>query len=218
MKPLLFITSLLLCFLSFGQTIGKPTYYADVNGYLISNKLFKEKASMDKPINERYFSIVFENDTCNIKKLVKRKNYGRLTSTKKEALLSNLNTNSTNSKERYVVILYFPGTDKCNGGVASYNGSKNHIYNSRYIKRSLKKYDHKLFWVHKYDPTINFKTIRSVDWQPDEKQMVEKQFFKHNYPCNSFVVIDTENGNYISLLGESGASSVIDIVKEMGAP
>ncbi|MDG5491409.1 hypothetical protein [Psychroserpens sp. SPM9] len=216
MKSFVSLIFLLTCLSSLGQSI-KPTYYADVNGYIIEKRVFLEKSSVDKPINERYFSVTFKNDTCHIKKLVKRKNYGRLTDSKLKELLSNINADTKGSNEKLITISYHPGRDGCNNGNMDYNGIRNNIYNIRLIKRALKKYNHKTYWVHKYDASLDFHRAKGIDWQLDANQMIEKLFFKHSYPCNSFVVINTKNGNYISLLGESGADSVIDIVKELGS-
>ena len=116
---------------------------------------------------------------------------------------------------KYTIIKYHPGRDRCNGGRVKYNGHRNHAFGKKYIQKLYKDYNVKTFWIHKKDSTVNFKDSGWINWQLDINQIVEKLFFKYHYPCGSFVVINNESKNYISIFGEYGASTVIEIVEEM---
>ena len=214
MKRFIFFIALLYCCSGWSQTQEKPIYYADVNGYVISKDTFVSKIR-DANNKLKHLSILFENDTCYIRKLVNRKNFGKLNSTQKQSLFSILNGNTDLIQEKYVVILYHPGRDSCNGGRFYSNGIKNNIYTRNYKKKVDKKYHSKTYWFHKKDKSIDFESINYINWQLDKDEVIEKLFFKHHYQCNSFVVINNSNGNYISILGESGLPSVIEVLEEM---
>ena len=190
----------------------KLIYYYDVDGSKISKKNYVEKSSRYKSLNKNYLSTTFENDTCYIKKLVKRKNYGKLKKSELDSLYKTIN-NTTKSNQKFTLIHYHPGRDGCNDGSISSNGIKNNIYNKQYLRR-LKK-DYKIYWIYKKDETLNFEKAKSIDWQIDKNQFIEKTFFKYHYLCNSFVIIDNDTGNYISIFGESGGQTVIEIAEEM---
>ncbi|MEH6537492.1 MAG: hypothetical protein V7719_13930 [Psychroserpens sp.] len=215
MKGLLFTISLLLSFSCLSQTIEKPVYYLDVNGYSIPKDVFIKKSSRNAHINESYFSITFENDTCYLRQLVKRKNYGRLNKSQRAKLFSNLNTNTKTPEEKFSIILYHPGRDTCNNGHFRSNGIKNNIYGKGYLRKLKTYFDYKIFWVHKKDESIKFNRVSYINWQQDKNQFIEKLFFEYHYLCNSFLIINNSTGNYISIFGESGGNTVVKIAKEI---
>nr|WP_321228091.1 hypothetical protein [uncultured Psychroserpens sp.] len=213
MKMLLFHIILFTSFYGFGQTSSKPIYYYDVNGDQMSKEDYSIKSSRYKSLDEIYIALAFEKDTCYIALLKKRKNLGKLSASQLENLFSNLE--NSNSKKKFSIIQYHPGRDGCNNGRYKSNGHENNIYHRGYIKKLKTILDHNIYWVHKKDETIKFNRIKYIDWRLDKDQFIEKLFFEYHYGCNSFVIINNLNGNYISILGESGGNTVMEIAKEM---
>lgn len=194
----------------------KSVHFLNENGYEISKELYKEEYR-NRKYNISYLSITFENDTSYFIKPVKRKNYGRLSDNQFEKLKSfiyNIKLDMT-YQNKYSIIKYHPGRDRCNGGRVKYNGNKNHALGKKYIQKLQKSFNIETFWIHKKDTTVNFKNSGWINWQVDKQQIIEDLFFKYHYPCGSFVVINNETKNYISIFGEYGASTVEETVEEM---
>ncbi len=86
-------------------------------------------------------------------------------------------------------------------------------------KHLLKKLDDDVgiqnYWIHKKDKQVQYHKIKSIDWQLDKNETVEKLFFKLHYPCHSFVIVDNFSKNYISFFGEYHSQQIVVFVKEM---
>jgi len=50
-----------------------------------------------------------------------------------------------------------------------------------------------------------------IKWYKDPNELTEKLFFKHHYPCSSFVVI-APNGDFISYFGEFSQKRVFNAI------
>ncbi|MDT0557440.1 hypothetical protein RM697_02190 [Ichthyenterobacterium sp. W332] len=210
-------TSFILFFslLAFCQNKEKPIYYIDVDGAIITKKIFIEKKR--KPIdNGGYLNIYLENDTCFVSKLIPRKNYGILKENEHLNLLNQIKDNSKKIISYYTLILYHPGKDQCNGG-RTFNVHKipRNIFSTKYVKHLRRKENYSVFWIHQKDSELNFTKKGIIKWQSDKDQYVENMFFKYHYSCNSFVIINNKTREYISVFGESGAPTVLDVVDEM---
>ncbi|MEN8817084.1 MAG: hypothetical protein ABF274_09480 [Nonlabens sp.] len=57
-----------------------------------------------------------------------------------------------------------------------------------------------------------FETEVLLPWQYDPKGLIEKQFFKYHYPCESYVVINPY-GVYKSYFGEYGPDQAFEDLK-----
>lgn len=193
----------------------KPVYYYDLNGYEISKENYSIKANRFKPTDERLIPILLETDTCYISILKKRKNIGRLSKSQLTSLLKYLNYAEGKIVNQYSVILYHPGRDRCNDGRFRSNGHDNNIYDRKLPKRIKSVLNCNIFWIHKKDESLKFHRARYIDWQLDKEQFLEKLFFEYHYGCNSFVIINNSTGEYISLLGESGGNSLLEIAQEI---
>ena len=208
MKNFFFIFLFLVPLLGSSQK-QKPVYYYDINDYQISEKVYLEKYR-NREDNISYHSLSFENDTSYIQKLVKRKQYGKLNLEVLNELMNFLNSKQELKKEKYTIIQYHPGKDRCNGG--EFRGNR---YNRSYLKKLKKSLSFNNYWIHKEDSSIKFNKPPWIDWQLDSNQLIEKLFFKYHYPCYSFVIINNQTRNYISILGEYGDYSLLKLAEEI---
>lgn len=204
-KTLTILLFFKLCFVS-SQT-KKPVYYYDVNDISISEKLYLAKYQ-NKKDSIYYHSIVLENDTCYIQKLVKTRGIGRVKIDDFKLLNSTLN--KTELTKKFSIIIYHPGKDRCNGGRALGRG-----HNQKFYKRLKDKYNVSIHWVHKMDTSINFIDHKGVQWMTDKNKVVEKLFFKYNYPCSSFVIINNATRKYTYQFGEYNLEYMQDMLKWM---
>lgn len=142
--------------------------------------------------------------------MYKRKNYGTLSKEDFKSLNTFLNNSNFKPKADFSIIQYHPGKDRCNGG--NFFGNR---YNRGYLKKMKRKMQFNNYWIHKKDSKLNFMQPRGIDWQLDINQIVENIFFKHHYPCSSFIIIDNRTKSYISIFGEYGDYHVIEVAEEM---
>jgi hypothetical protein len=192
----------------------KPRYYYDENELQISKELYNKKVNLDKG-KYKYLKLNFKNDTCYVSLLVRRKKYGKLKIIELDSLHRSLTDTITNSRERYTIIQYHPGADKCNNGKALVMLDKKTVLNKRLFKKAKKDFGLKNYWIHKNDEKVNYKKVKSVNWQVDKNRTVEKLFFKLHYPCHSFVIIDNQTGNFVSYFGEYHSLLIIELFKEL---
>ncbi len=81
------------------------------------------------------------------------------------------------------------------------------------MERTIERYKNtKVFYVYKENEGI--KKYQGVKWIKDPERIIEQTFFKHHYPCGSFVVIG-KNGDYQSYFGEYPVSYVLDAVRAL---
>lgn len=156
--------------------------------------------------------LCFENDSLVVCVIVNRKNHGQLDQKDFLKLKSSLSPNQDLNNE-LIVIIYYPGKDKCNDITEPSGGS----FFDRDYMRKLKRIasvDH--FWIYKDDENLHYYQPNEGNWQADKDKLVEQLFFKLHYPCFSTVVIDSK-GNYIANFGEFGKTLVWDISKELMA-
>ena len=53
-----------------------------------------------------------------------------------------------------------------------------------------------------------------IDWFPDPGHLIQNTFFKHHYPCGSYVIINP-NGDYYAYYGEYALDDVIVNARKM---
>lgn len=144
-------------------------------------------------------------DSLNQKKLVERTETGKVENI--EVYLSLISNRSSKKLDysRPIVIIYYPGKDKCNS----------HAYPT---KKSLKSWyltlENGIQDQNANAPIYLYKENEGLDryegiieWYKDPNGMTEKLFFNYHYLCSSFVVI-SPNGKYISYFGEFGQNYV----------
>ncbi len=107
-----------------------------------------------------------------------------------------------------IVIMYHPGEDLCNS--SAFKNYKTNLYDKKWIVDWFKQLEDGLFQLNQIQPIYIYKDKKGLEkyngilnWHKDPEGIIEKLFFKHHYPCWSFVVI-SKSGKYISYFGESG--------------
>jgi hypothetical protein len=155
-----------------------------------------------------YFEI--QGDSINHRKIIFREQKGKIENRfeivdlLKKDLDLNINVNE------FIVIVYYPGKDACNSsGSSDENWIKNKFANLEqgvYALTNTKP----IYLYQKNEGLEKYNNI--ITWKQDPNNIIEKTFFKHHYPCSSFVVID-ENGNFFSYFGEFVPEQIHDAIK-----
>lgn len=206
MKFKLLIVFILFSLLSVSQVAQDPTAsftYYDTNGKEISKRKFEKKRNTYKVLD-----IVL--DSLKEKRLIERYEIGKLknVNTVYKFLSSELNISLDTTQS--LVIIYYPGVDRCNSSGNATKESNKKRFEKMEVK--LKKFTSNsvLYMVKQNEPI--FKTEVLVPWLYDPKGLIEKYFFKHHYPCKSYVVINPY-GVYKSYFGEYDHDQAIEDVK-----
>jgi len=182
---------LLLSIFIFSCSSTKDYSYFDENTIEISKKAFNKKRQTRK-----YLPITIDSTTL---KLTTREKRGTLNNMSKffETLEAGLNTKLDTSKP--IAIIFYPGEDDCNNSGTT---------NKEWIKNWHEQLEDGLEQVAQIKPLYVYKNSKGIedydgllDWKQDPNQFIEQLFFKHHYPCKSFVVISGK-GDYISYFGE----------------
>lgn len=201
-KQILFFLLLFNCAIIHGQE-------KIVKFYNVAHQEIDKKEFLEYQNSQQYRDIYFENDSSVVGLLVRIKNLGKLNQEQFKQLNHNLDTNK--KKEDFMVIIYYPGKDKCNG---SERKSGWNVFNRDYLKNLNKIGSYSHYWIYKNDENLKYYYPKKINWTKDKNQFIEKTFFKYHFPCFSFVVIDNE-GNYISKFGEFGKQEVWEISREL---
>lgn len=215
MKFYLFLSFIFISVSTFAQD-DKPRYFYDENELQITDSLFIKKLNLNKN-KFKYLNLNFQNDTCYVSLLVRRKNYGKLKQVEFDSLQKSLTNGIISPKEKYTIIQYHPGADKCNSGKAFVMPDKKNVLEKRFFKKINKDSGIKNYWIHKKDEKVEYHKVKSVHWQLDINEIVESLFFKLHYPCHSFVIIDNFTKNYISFFGEYHSGQIVDYFKELSS-
>lgn len=202
-KRFFILTTLFIANYGFSQE--KKLFFYNENIEEITKDEFYKQRNYQKNLD-----LYFENDTLINCVLIQRKNYGQLSEEDFKKLKNSLSSN-TNLDGELIVIVYYPGKDRCNGmeRISTWN-----IFDNDYLRklRKINSYNH--FWIYKNDENLKYYHPRKVKWTKDIDQIVEKLFFKFHFPCFSSVVID-KRGNYISYYGEFGKQEIWEMSSEL---
>lgn len=201
--PLIFTLILINFQTVFSQS--KAMKFYDVNFQNISEKEFK---NLSKQKNYRINQYDLEDQIANI--LYQPKTKGKLTREQFDMLKDHVDKLNP-LRDGYIIIIYYPGKDRCNGreGNSTWN-----IFDRDYQKEINKLIVTNQYWIYKNDENLKYYYPKKINWKKDENQFIENLFFKMHYPCFSSVVIDQE-GNFISNLGEFGKQSIIEDIKAL---
>lgn len=166
-----------------------------------------------KPITEEEYEkrrwehrlMRIQGDSSHHKILSVREYHGILENRKiLDSLLSSA-TNKVIDSSKTIVIIYYPGKDRCNSsGLATKSSAR--VWNRRLKKRLYKITGTEPVYIYKNKEGLE-KYDGIVTWHKDPNGIIEKTFFKYHYPCQSFVAISKE-GNFISLFGEFSKEDV----------
>ncbi|REH54929.1 hypothetical protein C7448_102462 [Tenacibaculum gallaicum] len=202
-----FLTSLII-FISLNS-------YAQLKDTIFLNedfiKLTKETYFSNEK-NEHFFHFQIQEDSTTIAliKVAKRK-HGRIdinTHNKIKKYLFYLSDEKIDSTKT-IIINYFPKQDNC--CIANNPWSKASIKNfKRFVQELKNKENISQFFIFKDTRTVNnFSDYFS--WYPDKESIMEKTFFKFQYPCYSYIII-RPNGNYFTFRGEYYAPEIIGVL------
>lgn len=180
--------------------------FFDENNKEIDRSKFNEQLSTYK-----YLEI--PGDSVNHKKLIKREARGKINNREElQTLLENATHRKINS-EKPIVVIYYPRKDKCNTTGLNVDESL--------IRSSNRRLKSKLYQIAEIEPIYIYKNNKGLKkhgrvfkWVKDPEGIFEKTFFKHYYPCSSYVVI-SKNGEYISYLGEFAKEQVWESTEEI---
>ena len=182
---------LLLSIFIFSCSSTKDYSYFDENTIEISKKDFNKKKKTGG-----FLEITIDSMS---RKLTTREKRGTLNNMPKfiETLEAGLNTKLYTSKP--ISIIFYPGQDDCNRVLST---------RTDMALERFKQLEVGLQQVANIKPLYIYKDAKGLenyegllDWKEDPNQFIEHLFFKHHYPCNSFVVISSK-GDYISYFGE----------------
>lgn len=180
------------------DTIAPNIRYFDENDKEISESMFNRVRSTGIMLD-------IPGDSIHHRKLTFREMEGTINDRKGLQLLLENATNIKLDSGKPIVVIYYPGADSCNSTGTT---------DSRYIKKWYQKLEDRLYekaqvkplYIYKdYDGLQKFHGI--LQWNKDPEGVIERLFFKHHYPCYSFVVI-SKDGDFISYFGEFGKGSV----------
>lgn len=168
------------------------TKYFDENNKEISKSEFNRIRSTNKLLD-------IPGDSLHHKKLTLRENRGKINDRKALELLLEKELDQELDPNKPIIIIYYPGGDSCSSSKAT---------NKKGIDSWYSQLEEGLDLVAKVKPIYIYKDNEGlkkydgiVEWKKDPEGIVEKLFFKHHYPCSSFVAI-SKNGEYISYFGE----------------
>jgi hypothetical protein len=185
--------------------IGNKTKYFDENNIEISKSKFNRIRSTNKLLD-------IPGDSVNHKKLTLREKRGKITN---RALLESLLEKETNQEldsTKPIVIIYYPGKDRCNSSGSATKESRK-IWFGQLEDGVNQVAQTKPIYIYKDKEGLE-KHDGVLTWHKDPEGTIERLFFKYHYPCSSFVVI-SKDGNYISYFGEFGKQYVWEATQLM---
>lgn len=170
--------------------------YFDANDRQITYSEFK------RAMSSKHF-LEIPGELPNSKKLITREQRGLI---KDKHLIDELLEVTSGRKvapNKNTVIIYYPGKDDCNKTISL---SKPTIETME--SELMATFQITPFYIFKNDKRLK-RYANFLDWHKDPEEFFEKTFFKHHYPCTSFVII-SPNGNYISYFGEFSTQKLYD--------
>jgi len=188
--PLIF--GILISSCSSTKTRKDTTRYFNENNVEISQLKFNQIRSTPE-------FLAIAGDSAHHKKLVVREKRGKITD---RAFLESLLEKETNQEidsNQPLVIIYYPGKDRCNSSSSATKESK---------RIWFKKLEEGVRQIAPTKPIYIYKDRKGLEiyhgvltWHKDPEGTVESLFFPDHYACSSFVVI-SKSGEYISHFGE----------------
>ena len=109
-------------------------------------------------------------------------------------------SNTSIDSNKPLVIIYYPGKDKCNSSGSSTRRSTKVWYNK--MEKGINKIEpSNIVYVYKDSTDLFERHDGFKDWKQDPNKVIEKTFFKTHPPCGGYVLI-SDSGRYISHLAE----------------
>jgi hypothetical protein len=187
-KTILFLLPILFVSLFGNAQQVEKTKYFDTENKQITEKEFKQLRSTNKVLD-------IVGDSTNHKKLINREGSGKIEINKLVLALENATSTKIDSNTT-IIIVYYPGEDPCNSSGNTDGVIAKHKETERSAKQLAKT---KTLYIYK--DLKGLERYDGLSWVKDPEGLIEQSFFKHHYPCGSFVVI-SKTGEYISYFGE----------------
>ena len=171
------------------------------------------KAEFEKPHDPNiFYKLKFELDTLTAHIKVQRIKKGKVTQELLDLIRCELSTlaNQPIPQENLLVINYYHGPDPCNSGDHSYTRD---MYNL-YAKKVSKLSDVSQFYVCKSENGTRSRFGKDIQWIHDKNGTIEKTFLPVQYPCGSFVLLDSAGNFYV----QKGEYNVLDLLKLLKKP
>lgn len=205
-KILLTLTfGILICSCSSSKVGNDTTKYFDEKNLEINKSTFERIRSTNKLLD-------IPGDSANHKKLILRETRGKITN---RALLESLLEKEINQEidsSKPIVIIYYPGKDPCNSSTSATKEAMQFWY-GQLEDRINQIAKTKPIYIYKEKEGLE-KYVGVITWYKDPEQTIERLFFEHHYPCNSFVIL-SKDGNYISYFGEFGKEQVWEAIQSI---
>jgi len=180
--------------------------------YLNDNFTFITRVEFEKDSeNELDYDLRFKTDSTFVNIKVQRIKKGILNLKVLDSIKHYLSKNSNQiiDSNDIIFINYYPGNGPC-----SSNGYKNNFKNEyQRLYRKFEKIENlKQFSVYK--SSIGLEGFGSeINWSPDNKSLVERNFYPIHYPCGGYIIIKPD-GTYISQRGEYCYSkTLLEVIK-----
>tara|TARA_B100000953_G_scaffold299413_1_gene299229 strand:- start:605 stop:1162 length:558 start_codon:yes stop_codon:yes gene_type:complete len=133
------------------------------------------------------------------KKIYPVERFGQLNRSVLDSVLKNSGNISIDSNKP-LVIIYYPGKDKCNSSGSSTRRSTKVWYNK--MEKGINKIEpSNIVYVYKDSTDLFERHDGFKDWKRDPNKVIEKTFFKTHPPCGGYILI-SDSGRYISHLAE----------------
>ena len=143
--------------------------------------------------------------------LIKREMSGQIDFEQLDSIVKAFDVRAMRSDD-ILIFHYYPGPDRINStGTTNENWLRTR-YN-KYLRKLAKKKTRVPRFVYKNRQGLE-KYRGIINYIPDKNNIIENTFFKINYPCGSFVVINGK-GNYACYFGEYSYDRVIELVDKL---
>ncbi|WP_339889173.1 hypothetical protein [uncultured Flavobacterium sp.] len=207
LKKKLLLSFLLVLLVACSSSKGNKnrTKYFDENNIEISKSKFNQ-------IRATNLLLDIPGDSINHKKLTLREKIGRISD---RPLLQSILEEQTKQKLdslKPIVIIYYPGKDRCNSTGSVEVISRKFWYDM--LEDGINQIAQiKPIYIYKDAEGLS-KYEGILNWHKDPGGTIERLFFQYHYPCSSFVVI-SKNGDYISYFGEFSKDYVWNATHKM---
>jgi len=180
------------CSSSKGRTQKKK--YFNENNVKISKSKFRKIRATNRLLD-------IPGDSAHHRKLTLREKRGKITNRPLLEFLLESEINREIDSTKPIVIIFHPGKDACNSSGSASKERRKYWFDVL---------EDGVYQLAKTKPIYIYKEKEGLEkyhgiltWYKDPDQTIERLFFKHHYPCSSFVVI-SKDGDYISFFGEFG--------------
>jgi hypothetical protein len=207
MKSLSFLFMACL-FSTYGFTQDTTDIYLDEYGLRITKEEFNALA--DNNVGYFYLEGITENGRVFF--VEKRTTFGRVSPQVVNDLRTHLQklSESEINEKNYLVVNYYPGPDPCNQS-GNMIGSNSRLRS--YHKRISRQKNVSQFFIYKIDKGLGIKK-EHLTWYPDKNNLWQSHFFKHHYPCDSFVIVKPD-GQFLLVKGEYDTRQVFRGLKKL---